>query len=310
MRTATCLTCAMCLLLALAIGATAEITAAPPKPTEVKITIDADKKSVTDVLKIIADQGKERVVLESVVKGEVTLSLKDKSFEDALGKICESCKLDWRKVYIGKDAKILEQPDRLAAAVRMVTAMTYPDLVVSGASTHKVGVFAKEAKAVARFDDKMAGDLGLVRVYLITNDAKVAAKLAENDKDKKANEALDNYVKMSKGMMESFLKMTPEQQEQAMMEGLNMMDQFPPDYTATAMRVMMSLDPQLLRDKLSRQTRSAYDAMFSMPQEQRRAFFKMQMEMAQSGMSAMTPEQQQMMQDDIKAIQEEMGAGK
>lgn len=306
MRTPTCFICATCLLFALVIGATAE-TVTPAKPAAVKITVDADKKSVTDVLKTIAEQGKERIIVETVVKGEVTLSLKDKSFEDALGKICESCKLDWRKVYIGKDAKILEQPDRLAAAVRMVTAMTYPDLVVSGASTHKVGVFAREAKAVAKFDDKMAGDLGLVRVYLVTNDAKAAARLAENDKDKKADEAHDDYVKI---MMEAFLKMTPEQQEQAMMEGLNMMDQFPPDYTATAMRVMMSLDPQLLRDKMARQTRSAYDAMFSMPQEQRRAFFKMQMEMAQTGMSAMTPEQQQMMQDDIKAIQEEMGAGK
>ena len=95
-----------------------------------------------------------------------------------------------------------------------------------------------------------------------------------------------------------------------MMEGLNMMDQFPPDYAATVLRVTMSMDPELMRQKMARQSQAAFDAMFSMPQEQRRAFFRMQMQMSAGAMSSMTPEQQQMLQDDIKAIQADMAAGK
>ena len=301
--------CVVCLTFALAIGATAETTAVA-KPAEVKVTVSADNTSVTDVLQSIAKQSKEKVVVESAVKGNATLSLTDMSFEMALNNICKAGKLDWRKVYVGKDAKMIEQPDRFAATVRMVTSMTYPDLVVAGASNSKLGIFAREQKAVGKFDDKMASDLGLTRVYLVTDDAKVAAKLAEKDKEKKADESLDKYMKTSKEQMDTFLKMTPEQQEQVMMEGLNMMDQFPPDYAATVLRVTMSMDPELMRQKMARQSQAAFDAMFSMPQEQRRAFFRMQMQMSAGAMRSMTPEQQQMLQDDIKAIQADMAAGK
>ena len=289
----------VCLVFTLAIGAMAE-TAAAAKPAEVKVTVNVNQTKVTEVLQSIAQQGKEKVIVESVVKGDVTVSLKDLSFEVALSTICKSCKLDWRKVYIGKDDKTLEQPDRFAATVRFLTAITYPDMVVSGSSTGKIGMFAKDQKAIDKFDDKMANDLGLTRVYLVTDDTKVAAKLAE----KKAEEPLTDYVKKSMEQMEVFMKMTPEQQEQAMMESLSMLDQFPADYTAMAMRAVMSVDPELMRQKMARQSQMAFDAMFSMPQEQRRAFFKMQMEAGAS--SAMTPEQKQMLMDDIKAIQDEM----
>ncbi|MDO8586725.1 MAG: hypothetical protein Q7T82_06750 [Armatimonadota bacterium] len=296
--------CVVCLAFALAIGATAE-TMAAAKPAEVKITVNANGAKVTEVLQSIARQGREKVIVESVVKGEVTLSLKDKSFEDALSTVCKSNKLDWRKVYVGKDAKLIEQPDRFAATVRLTTAMTYPDMVVSGSSTGKIGLFAKDQKAVGKFDDKMASDLGLTRVYLVTDDAKMAAKLAE----KKADDSINDYLKKSKEQMEAFMKMTPEQQEQAMMEGLNAADQYPADYSAMAIRAMMSLDPELMRQRMAKQSQAAFDAMFGMPREQRRAFFRMQMQMSTSAMSSMTPEQQQMLQDDIKAIQAEMGGG-
>jgi hypothetical protein len=300
--------CVACMAFALALGATAETTAT--KPAEVKITVNADKTKVTEVLQSVARQGNEKVIVESYVKGDATLSLKDKSFEDMLSAVCKSCKLDWRKVYIGKDAKILEQPDRFAATVRLMTAMTYPDMVVSSSSTGKVGVFATDQKTLGTFNDKIASDLGLTHVYLVTDDAKVAAKLAEKDKEKKADELVSDYLKKSKEQMEAFAKMTPEQQEQAIMEGLNALDQYPADYTAMAMRAVMGLDPEMMRQKMARQSQAAFDAMFSMPQEQRRAFFKMEMEMSMSAMSSMTPEQKQMLQDDMKAIQPDAGGAK
>ena len=295
--------CIVCLGFTLAIGATAETTAAA-KPAEVKVTVNSSQTKVTEVLQSIAQQGKETVIVESVVKGDVTVSLKDLSFEVALNTVCKVCKLDCRKVYIAKDEKTLEQPDRFAATVRLLTAITYPDMIVSGSSTGKIGMFAKDQKAVDKFDDKMANDLGLTRVYLVTDDAKVAAKLAE----KKADETINDFLKKSMEQMESFAKMTPEQQEQAIVEGLNSADQYPADYTAMAMHAMMSIDPELIRQKMARQIQAAHDAMFSMPQEQRRAFFKMQMEMATN--SPMTPEQKQILMDDMKAIQEEKGEGK
>ena len=294
--------CVVCLAFTLAVGATAATTEAA-KPAEVKVTVNVNKTKVTEVLQSIAQQGKETVIVESVVKGDVTVSLKDLSFEVALNTVCKACKLDWRKVYINKDDKTVEQPDRFAATVRLLTAITYPDMVVSGSSTGKIGMFAKDQKAVDKFDDKMANDLGLTRVYLVTDDAKVAAKLAE----KKADESINDFLKKSMEQMESFAKMTPEQQEQAIVEGLNAADQYPADYTAMAMRAMMSIDPELIRQKMARQSQAAFEAMFSMPQEQRRAFFKMQMEVGAS--SAMTPEQKQMLMDDVKAIQAEKGEG-
>ena len=265
---------------------------------DVKVTVEADKTKVTETIQSIAGQAKEKVIVESVVKGEVTLSLKDASFETALTKICDSCKLEWRKVYIAKDAKVLEQPDRLAATVRLLTSMGYPDMVVAGSSTGKLALFARDEKAVGKVDDKLAQQFGMAPVYLVTSDARAAAKLVEKDKEKKSDATLDEYTKSAKALMDSWLKMTPEQQEQATVEGLNMLDQYGPNYAAAAMRAALAIDPEMLKQKLVKQTQ----AMFDLTQEERRALLRLNIQMS----AMLTPEQQQILQEDSKAVQEEM----
>jgi len=271
-------------------------------PSESKVTIEAKDTKVKDVLDSLAKQSKEKFVIESTVKGTVaSLSLKDVSLESALGAVCTSAKLQWRKIYIAPDSKLLEQPDRFASTVRLMSGLSFPDMVLAGSSMNKVGVHFEDKKAVTGAEESATKTLGMGKVYLITNDAAIAAKASADEKNKdKTSTAVDQMGELAKQQMDMFLKMTPEEREQALVSNLNMMDQVGPEYMASAMESLMKIDPEKLRRLMSRQT----EMLFNMPQEQRRAMMKFNME----AMKTITPELQKMLQEDAIAIMEEMKA--
>jgi len=265
------------------------------KPAEVKVSVTATDTKVKDILDSLQKQSKERFVVESTVKGDVaSLSLTDVSLESALTTVCKSARVVWRKLYIAGDSKLLEQPDKLASTVRLMAGLSFPDMVLAGSSTGRVGVHFEDKTAVKTAEDEAAKTLGMTKVYLITNDAAVAAKAAEKEK----SSVLDGFINSSKEQMDMFMKMTPEEREQAMMESLNLMDQIGPDYMAAAMQTVMKMDSEYLNRMQQRQM----DVIFSMPEEQRRAMIKMNMKQ----MSNINPEQQKILMEDAKAVMEEM----
>lgn len=283
-----------------------QAASAPAKPDEskvAKVSIEAKDSKVKDVLESLAKQSKEKFVIESTVKGTVaSLSLKDVSLESALGAVCTSAKLQWRKIYIAPDSKLLEQPDRLAATVRLMSGLSFPDMVLAGSSTNKLGVHFEDKKAVTGAEESAVKTLGMAKVYLITNDAAVAAKALAKEKEAEkkdsANTAIEKMGDLAKEQIDLFLKMNPEEREEALVSSLNLMDQIGPEYMASVMESLTKIDPEHLRRLVSKQM----DMLFSMSPEQRRSMTKFNME----AMKMITPEQMKILQEDAKAIMKEM----
>ena len=90
-----------------------------------KISVTVRDEPVRSAFENIAKQSKEKILLESTVKGQVTLSINDVELESALEAICKASKCDWRKLHIKSDSSLLEQPDRLAATVRLMSGIGF-----------------------------------------------------------------------------------------------------------------------------------------------------------------------------------------
>jgi len=262
------------------------------KSDEVKISIDVKDEKAADVFKTLAEKSKQKIIVESSVKNKVTVSFNDLPLETILETICKVGKLDWRKIYIDPSSKLLEQPDRLAATVRLVSGLSFPDVVIAGSSSKKCVLHCETDKGVQASLDTVAKVEGLKPVYIVTNDAAIAAKEAED------NKAVNKYEETTKEQMDLFMKMTPEEREQAIVAGLDLMNNVGPEYMSAVMQTLIGANPDYLKQMVARQT----DMLFNMPQEQRRAMLRMNMQT----MSMISPEQQQILQEDAMAIQEEM----
>jgi hypothetical protein len=274
----------------------AKVAAGATSTAEPKITIEADDAKLDQLVAKVAEQSKKKIIAESTVKGNVPhFSVTGVTLEAALGAICKSGKCEWRRVFLPADSKLLEQPDKLASTLRLVTAMGFPEMVISGASNGKIAAHYVQDKSVKSVQDIAMKDPALTEVYVVTNDMAVA----EKPKDDK-NKALEDYIKQQKEMMDKFTKMTPEEQEQAMLEGINMFENMDPSYMASAMKAVSKMDP----DQFARLANRSTEMMTAMSQEDRRAFLKMSMKMQPK----MDPQYMKMMQEDMQAVMEELKA--
>lgn len=291
----------VCLLLATAVCGYAADAPAKPEPAKSavksepvasKITLDVKDKPVAEAVTSIASQSKCKILLESNVKGKVTLTLSDVPVDAALTAVCKSTNLVWQKVYIDPKSELIDKPDRFAATLRLMAGLSFPDLVIAGSSNNKIGVHCQQKQGVEDAQDKIVKDLGMEPIYLVSNDAAVAAKEAAK------NTPVSKYTDMAKKQLEMFMEMKPEEREQALLDSLSLMDNMGPEYYSSLMQTMMNSNPETLRRIQKRGT----DMLFSMPQEQRRQMMRMNMQMAQD----ISPELQQMLAEDAKAIMEEM----
>ena len=272
--------------------------AKPEETKESKVTVEAKDTKVKDIIESLAKQSKEKFVIESTVKGTVgSLSLKDVSLESALAAVCKTAKIEWRKMYIAPDSKLLEQPDRFASTVRLMCGLSFPDMVMAGSSMNKVGAHFEDKKAVTGAEESALKTLGMSKVYLITNDAAVAAKALAKDKEEKSA-AVDKFSQSQLDQMDMFVKMTPEEREQALLASLNMMDQVGPEYMGAIMQTLANSDPESLRRMMNKQM----DMLMSMTTDQRRTMMKFQMQ----AVKMISPDVQKTLQEDAMAIMQEI----
>ncbi|MCL4499684.1 MAG: hypothetical protein M1335_05530 [Chloroflexi bacterium] len=292
----------VCMLVAVGAVFSAENSSPPAGPSGIaaNVSVSATDTNVRAVLESIAKQSKEKIIIESSVKGEIKLSLNNTELEPALTAICKAGKFEWRKVYIGPDSKLTDQPDKFASTVRLMSGLSFPDMVLAGSSINKVGAHLENAKAVSAAEDAAVKSLGMIKVYLVTNDAAIAAKAREVDKDKTEKSKVDKYVDMQKDQLDAFMKMSPEEREQAIMASLDLYDQIDPSYVGAAMEALTKADPDVLARRLSRQS----DMMMTMSTDARRSMIKMGMKMQ----GLMSPDLRKMMEEDTKAVIEELKA--
>ena len=269
-----------------------KVDPATVKPDASKVSLTANAMPAADAFVSLASQSGMKILLESNVKGKVTASVKDVPLDTALSAVCKSTNLVWRKVYIDPKSELIDKPDRFAATLRLMAGLSFPDLVVAGSSNNKIGVICQQKQGVEDAQDKIVKDLGMAPVYLVSNDAMVAAKEAAKDS------TVNKYTDMAKQQLDMFAKMTPEETEQAMVAGINLMDSVGPEYMASAMQAMMNTSPETLRRLQAR----GNEMLFSMPAEQRRAMIKMNMD----AMKSITPEQMKILQEDAVVVMQEM----
>lgn len=303
------LTPAICLLLcAVTGGAWAAETAEAGKTTSdpaaqpgaQSVSIDVKDKKVVEILDSFQKQTKAKIVVESTVGGQISATLTDVSLEAALAAIGKiSGKMEWRRLYLAADSDLIKQPDRLASTVRLMSGFSFPSLVVAGSSTGRLAAHFDDKKGITAAEDAAAKTLGMVKVYLVTNDAAIVAK-AKADEKKEAKEAIDKFVKMQQDQMDAFMKMTPEQREQAIMAQMDMMEKVGPEYMGAAMQALANADPAALQQRIARQR----EMLLSMSTESRRTMMRMGMQSQHS----MSPELRQLLEEDAKAIAEEMKA--
>lgn len=265
-----------------------------PPMTAPKITFDASGEKLSGLMERVKDQIKARISIEEAADVKVSASVSDIPLEDALSAVCESAGLEWRRVYVGVDCPLLKKPNALAATVRLMLGLQFPDLLVDKTSTRKNLVHLALKRAVEAIPVSLRKQMGLVEVYLITNDK--AAKLAKEESEKKSN--VEKYAELVQEAMKLFMEMSPEEREQAMATGMRQIQQFDPNYMMEMTKSVLTMDPGMLRNLMQSQT----DMLFSMSPDERRALMRMQMQ----AQLYLTPEQREVLMEDAKTVMEEL----
>ncbi|HET6456516.1 MAG TPA: hypothetical protein VFI02_19090 [Armatimonadota bacterium] len=256
------------------------------------VTIDVTKEEVSTVLEQVCKDTGARILLEKTADIEVSLSVTDMPLEDALTAICKPVKLSWRKIYLRADSPLLKSPESLASNLRLMAGLAFPELLVEKALDPESMVYNKQKPVVDSIPMNIRKHLGMVPLYLITNDEE-AKKVKE-----KLDSKVEKYRKLQEEALKLFMSMTPEEREQAMALGAQQMQNMDPKLMGDMARSVMK-NPEFMQ----RMNQQGMDMLFSMSQEDRRAMLRMQMQAQQY----MTDEQKAVLMEDAKAVMAEMG---
>jgi len=276
------------LFVLLCVSAFAEEAADKPQT----VTIDVTKQKVSTVLEQVCKDTGARILLEKTADIEVSLSVTDMPLEDALTAICKPVKLSWRKIYLRADSPLLKSPESLASNLRLMSGLAFPELLIEKALEPESMVYNKQKPVVDSIPMNIRKDLGMVPLYLITNDEE-AKKVKE-----KLDSKVEKYRKLQEEALKLFMSMTPEEREQAMALGAQQMQNMDPKLMGDMARSVMK-NPEFMQ----RMNQQGMDMLFSMSQEDRRAMLRMQMQAQQY----MTDEQKAVLMEDAKAVMAEMG---
>jgi len=285
-------------LLCMALITSAALAQAPKPEGEVDkpITLSffATDEKVSSLIDRICKETGARILMEKTADVKVTASVNDIALEDALTAICKAGELEWRKIYLRVDSPLLKKPDTLAATLRLMAGLQFPDVLIERTSTQESLVHAAERRAVEAIPLSLRKDMAMVSVYVISNDK------ADKSAKEKAESRVEKYAQLSKELMKLFMEMTPEEREQAMAMGLQMVQQFDPRYMAEMTKSVLQ-NQQFMGQIMQ----SQMNMLFSMSPEDRRAIMRMQMQ----AQTYMTPEQKEILMEDARAVMQELGMG-
>ena len=275
---------------ALAGDANSSTTTAPEKPALVGFSVSDEKASAaTDQ---VVKQSGARILMEKTADVKITASVSDVSVEEALSVICKAGELEWRRIFIPADSMLLKNPDTLAATLRLMEGLRFPEMIIEKTSTREQLVHASNRRAVDAIPTSLRKDMGMVAFYVVTNDR--AAKRAKE----KADSTIEKYSQLQRESMEMFMKMTPEEREQALAAGMVMMQQMDPSFMLEATKAMMKMGPEMMNQIQEQQMKG----FMSMPPEDRRAMMRVQMNFQRN----IPPEMMQMLQEDAIAVMKEL----
>jgi hypothetical protein len=277
------------LLTMIALSSLGAYGADQPSEKPQTVTIDMAGQKVSAVAEKICKETGVRILLEKTADVEVSLAVADMPVEDALTAVCKPVKLSWRKVYIRADSPLLKQPEALASNLRLMEGLAFPEVVVDKGPD--CVVYSKQRRAVDSVSVGARKDLGMVPLYLITNDEEA------NKVDGKLESRLAKYRKLEEEQMKLLREMTPEEREQAIEISAQFVQKADSgllaDMTKTALR-----NPNMM----TQMYQYGLDQLFSMNPEDRRAMVRLNYMTDK----LLTPEQKAVLAEDWKAIAAEM----
>lgn len=248
--------------------ATKPETTAADAPKLVSFALDDEKLSkATDE---ICKQVGVRILLEKTAEVKITAHVTEVPVEEALSVICKVGDLAWRRIYIKSNSSLLKNPDALAATLRLMEGLKFPDMIIEKTAASENLVHVATKPAVEAVPIALRKEMGMIPLYLITND-KAAKKL-----DEKAESNVSKYNQLQQQSIDLFTRMSPEEREQTMLSSLQFMQQMDPNYMALATRSVMK-DPTLAAQAMqswmqtlatmSPEERQAIDSIFAQIQE-------------------------------------------
>ncbi len=240
-----------------------------------KLTIDYLDKPAVEAFADLAQKANQTVLIESPVKGKVSISATNFTFEEALTGICKSLDIVWRKLFIEQAEGEKLNADKLAAVVRIISAANLPDVLIADPKAEKPMIFSRRTNFVIDLD-AIAKETGLKLVYLVSND-RAAAQKTEYSKSSESKEKskAEKYADKQAELINDFLEMTPEERAEAMRKSMQMVMAMDPRIMQEIMRTSMeSLDPQLIGEVMRLNT----EMMMSMPGDKLAEMIRIQME--------------------------------
>jgi hypothetical protein len=257
------------------------------------VSVQATDEKVGGVIERAFKESGARILVEkSAADVKVSVSVSDLPVEDALTAICKAGEIEWRMIYVKADSPLLKKPEALASTVRLMAGLRFPDMLIEKTSKPENLVHVANKPAVDAIPISLRKDMGMVSVYLVTNDE--AAKKATD----KANSNVEKYAKLQKEAMDLFMKMTPEEREEALASSAQRMEEMDPKYLAE-MSSSVFKNPELMQ----RMMQGSNSMLMQMSTEDRRALIRSQMQMQQY----VSPELLKLMKEDAIAVMKEMG---
>lgn len=273
--------------------------ATPAAPAVVKTcSIEASGKPVGDVLKEVASGTGETILIEKLVSGNVTASVKDVGIEKALNIVTKSLGIEWRKISVPQGSILAKDADALASQMRTVLALRFPDIVISPEGTGGSFVHVQREAAANELAKSLTPASGFTTVYLVTDDENAYKKEIKDESKKK----VAKYVETSKQLMDDFLSMSPEERKAVLKESLNIQNQLGPEAMQEMMASVLEMDPGYV----AQMNQMGMKALLSLNPEARQNMLRMSMRQQMEMMKTLTPEEIQMLQQEAAAIAAEM----
>jgi len=284
------------LIMSLAIAAS--VTAADAPVAAKTATIDVKDMPVRDVLKDIANATGEVILVERLVDGKITASIKDADIEKSLNAVTKTLGIEWRKIQVVTGSPLAKDADALAAQMRTVLTLKFPDIIILPAGTGGSFAHIQREATANEIAKAMPSPTGFTTVYLVTDDEKAYKQELKDESKRK----VAKYVDTSREMMNMFLEMTPEERTAVLKESINLMNQLGPEGMSSMMNTLFETDPTYLNEI----NKVAMQAIMNLDTETRRKMLRIQIQQQGDIMKSLTPEQMKQLQDDIAAITAEL----
>lgn len=177
---------------------------------ENKVSLDAQKMPLKDVITQLAQQSQQSIVLDPKARGEVTISLNDVDLPQALDVITKLNTLTWKKVSIAVSEDSPASLEQIKLGVLALASIPVTGMAVQDPSTGQSAVVAKSLPSTPDTSAiKLPEGLSWKTFYIVTPPIVPAAKSTYESKSQAAT-MVEDHVRD----LQTLAQMSSEERQQ------------------------------------------------------------------------------------------------